>query len=435
MHKSRSGNVNIITMGCSKNLVDSEVLMAKFATGGWNVEFDSSSEGHDLVIINTCGFVHDAKQESVDMILEYARAKTEGRIGKLCVIGCLSERYKNELIAEIPEADLVFGVNAINEITGQFDLEKIQCAQEDRILSTPSHYAYLKISEGCSRNCSFCIIPEIRGNHVSRPVEDLLLETKNLAEKGVKELILIAQDLTWYGKDLSGRSMLVELLRQLQTVKGIEWIRLHYAFPAGFPGGLLELINENNKICRYLDMPLQHISDNILKKMHRGITKEKTISLLNEIREKVPSLALRTTILVGHPGETELDFQELKDFVWNAKFDRLGVFPYSHEENTYAHKYYSDDIDDDEKNRRVSEIMQLQQDISALKNENKIGKTFIVIIDREDDRFFYARTEFDSPEVDNEVIIEKVSGLSPGRFCKVLITGSEEFDLYGRILD
>ena len=409
--------------------------MAKFAAGGWKVEFDAPSLDQDIVIVNTCGFINDAKQESVDMMLEYARAKAEGKIGKLCIMGCLSQRYKEDLITEIPEADLIFGVDAFDKITSSFDLENVQCSNSQRIISTPSHYAYLKISEGCNRHCSFCVIPQIRGRHISRPVESLVGEACLLAENGVKELILIAQDLTWYGHDLYGKSMLTELLKQLHSVKGIEWIRLHYAFPVDFPEELLDLMNESNKICRYLDIPFQHISDNVLKKMRRGITKEKTLSLLEKIRTRVPGIAIRTTILTGHPGETEGDFMELKDFVRNERFERLGVFSYSHEENTYAYENFEDEISDQEKERRVSEIMAIQQEISASINERKTGKTFRVLIDREDDEYYYARTEFDSPEVDNEVMIKNNGTLGPGKFCMVQITGYDEFDLYAEIKD
>jgi ribosomal protein S12 methylthiotransferase len=433
--KLKPKTINVVTMGCSKNLVDSEVLMAKFAAGGWKVEFDSSSVNHEVVIINTCGFIDDAKQESVDMILEYARAKTEGKIGKLCIMGCLSQRYKDDILAEIPEADLVFGVDAFDQISSTFDLANVNCSTDERVISTPSHYAYLKISEGCNRNCSFCIIPQIRGRHISRTVDDLVKEAGMLAEMGVKELILVAQDLTYYGHDMYGKSMLTELLRMLQEVKGIEWIRLHYAFPVDFPEALLDLINQSEKICNYLDIPLQHISDNMLKIMRRGINKEKTIDLLNKIKQKVPQIALRTTILAGHPGETENDFLELKEFIRNTKFDRLGVFPYSHEENTYAFQNFSDEIPKEEKNRRISEIMELQQEISTAANKDKVGKTFRVLIDREDEEFYYARTEFDSPDVDNEVMVRNNGDFGPGMFCKVRITDSNEFDLFAEIID
>ena len=422
-------------MGCSKNLVDSELIMSKFAAGGWDIEFDAEMAGQEVVIVNTCGFINDSKQESVDVLLEYAKAKEKGRIGKLCIIGCLSERYKDELIAEFPEADLVFGVNAIDRISSAFDLENVQCAKDSRYISTPSHYAYLKISEGCNRSCSFCVIPQIRGRHVSRPIDSLAREASILAEQGVKELILVAQDLTWYGHDLYGKSMLTELLKNLQTLPGIEWIRLHYAFPVDFPEDLLDIIRESEKICKYLDIPLQHISDNVLKIMRRGLNKNKTTSLLNKIRKRVPGIAIRTTFLTGHPGETENDFLELKEFVRNSKFERLGVFKYSHEENSFAFMNYKDEVTREEKARRLSEIMHIQQEISASVNKGKIGKVFRVLIDRRDDEFFYGRTEFDSPEVDNEVLIRNNGSMRQGEFYMIKITGADEFDLYGELTE
>jgi ribosomal protein S12 methylthiotransferase len=421
-------------MGCSKNLVDSEFILGKFANAGWKVEFDAPSSGQDLVIINTCGFIGDARQESIDMILEYAGAKTIGRIGKLCVMGCLSQKYKDELLKEIPEADLILGVDALDELTRIFELDQAGCYDGERLISTPPHYAYLKISEGCDRSCSFCSIPEIRGKHVSRTMESLVREAGILAGKGVKELIIVAQDITWYGYDLYKKQMLVPLLKELQTIRGVEWIRLHYAFPAGFPDDLLDLMNESNVICRYLDIPLQHISDNMLQKMRRGITRQKTIELINKIREKVPGIALRTTLLAGHPGETEKDIDELKEFVKQSRFERLGIFPYSHEENTYSYNTYKDLIPDKVKNRRVSEIMQIQQEISAILNKERIGQVLKVLIDREDDEFYYARTEFDSPDVDNEVIINNNGLLGAGRFCTVKITGAGEFELFAEVL-
>ena len=421
-------------MGCSKNLVDSEFILARFANAGWKVEFDADSSGQDLVIINTCGFIGDARQESIDMILEYAGAKTNGRIGKLCVIGCLSQKYKDELLKEIPEADLILGVDALEELTRIFELDQARCAGDERLISTPSHYAYLKISEGCDRSCSFCSIPEIRGKHISRPLESLVKEATQLAGKGVKELIIIAQDITWYGYDLYNKQMLVPLLKELQTISGIEWIRLHYAFPAGFPEDLLDLMNESKIICRYLDIPLQHISDNMLQKMRRGISREKTIDLINKIREKVPGIAIRTTMLAGHPGETEEDIDELKEFVTNFKFERLGIFPYSHEENTYSYITYKELIPDKIIQRRVSEIMLIQQEISANLNNERVGQVLKVLIDREDDEYYYARTEFDSPEVDNEVIITKNGQLGAGQFCIVRITDAGEFDLFAEVL-
>ena len=420
-------------MGCSKNLVDSESIMARFAAAGWKVEFDSVSLDHDLVIINTCGFIHDAKEESVDMILEYASAKSNGRVGKLCITGCLTQRYKKEMEAAIPEADLILGVNPAEELTEIFDLGRAECSKDDRFLSTPSHYAYLKISEGCDRKCSFCTIPQIRGKHVSRPVEEIVREAGMLASRGVRELILIAQDLTYYGYDLYGQTMIVKLLEQLQSVTGIEWIRLHYAFPANFPEALLDLMSKSSVICRYLDIPFQHNSDKVLKNMRRGINKKRTGELIVKIRDKVAGIALRTTLLVGHPGESEEDFQELKEFVRSTKFERLGVFPYSHEEGTHAFAEFKDNIPDAEKNRRVSEIMEIQQEISASVNLARKGKEFRVLIDREDDEYYYGRTEFDSPEVDNEVIIKKTGNIYPGEFCVVRITEVDEFDLYGEI--
>lgn len=421
-------------MGCSKNLVDSENMMAGFAEAGWHVEFDAALSGQDVVIINTCGFIHDAREESIDKILELADAKTRGDIQKLFVVGCLSETYKEELRMELPEADHIFGVNATDEIRRIFNLDKNQCSREKRVLSTPSHYAYLKISEGCDRRCSFCIIPEIRGSYISRTVESLVDEAKMLAGRGVRELILVAQDLTFYGNDLYGKNMLAVLLKKLEKVKGIEWIRLHYAFPADFPDDVPGIMKESHIICSYLDIPLQHISDNMLKKMRRGINKEKTINLINKIRKEVPGIALRTTLLTGHPGETEKDFSELKEFVKSARFERLGIFPYSHEKNTYSYRNFRDDITDIEKKRRVSEIMDIQQDISLELNKNKIGDIFKVLIDREDEEFYFGRTEFDSPEVDNEVIIKKTGILNPGSFYLVRITGADEFDLYANVV-
>lgn len=420
-------------MGCPKNLVDSELILAKFAAAGWDVEFDSGIAGQDLVIINTCGFIQDAKQESIDMILEFATAKTGGRIGKLCIIGCLSQRYKVELQREIPEADLIMGVDSINELSSIFNLERIACSADKRLLSTPSHYAYLKISEGCDRQCSFCIIPEIRGSHISRSVDELVKEAEVLAAKGVKELILVAQDLTYYGTDLYGKTMLVNLIDKLRLINGIEWIRLHYAYPSGFPSDLAELMNSSNVICRYLDIPFQHISDNMLKKMRRGINKNITIELISRLRDKIPGIALRTTLLVGHPGETKEDFNQLIEFVKNTKFDRLGVFPYSHEENTWAYRNFKDVITVQEKERRVSEIMEIQQEISASLNQAKIGKKLRVLIDRVDENYYYARTEYDSPGIDNEVIIKKTGTTGPGKFCKVRVTGSDAFDLFAEL--
>ncbi len=424
--------VNMITMGCSKNLVDSESMMAKFAAAGWEVVFDAPGTGYDAVIINTCGFIHDASQESINIILEYAEARKRGETGKLCITGCLSERYKEELIREIPEADIILGCDAFDGLRRELNLSATFCAPEKRLLSTPSHYAYLKISEGCDRKCSFCIIPAIRGKHISRPVESLVSEARMLAGKGVRELILVAQDLSSYGTDLYGRIILGELLEQLSEITNIEWIRVHYAFPAGFPEDILKVMAGNQKVCRYLDIPLQHISDNVLKRMRRGINRKKTLELIDRIRNRVPGIVLRTTLLTGYPGETQRDFDELKDFVSNARFERLGVFPYSHEEGTWAFDNLNDDIPDKEKERRAAEIMEVQQEISAGFNRQMIGKEIRVIIDSEEDDHFTGRTEYDSPEVDNEVFIDKTGNLSAGAFTNVLVTGAGEFDLYAR---
>ncbi len=424
--------VNIITMGCSKNLVDSESMMARFAAAGCEVYFDAAGAGFDVVIINTCGFIHDAKQESVDMILEYAEARKRGEMGKLCITGCLSERYREELIREIPEADIVLGCDAFEGLKRELSLTGACCTPGERLLSTPSHYAYLKISEGCDRKCSFCIIPAIRGKHISRPVESLVNEGSLLAQKGVKEIILVAQDLSSYGSDLYNRVALDKLLMKLTEINGLEWIRLHYAYPAGFPDKVLEIMAGNKKICRYLDIPLQHISDNVLKKMRRGINKQKTLELIDRIRNKVPGIVLRTTLLTGHPGETVHDFEELKDFVRSARFERLGVFPYSHEEGTWAYDNLSDDVHDSEKERRVAEIMEIQKEVSAGFNNRLTGTEIKAIIDSEEDEFYNGRTEFDSPEVDNGVLIKKSKQLVIGSFVNLKITGSDDYDLYAR---
>ncbi|TVR73877.1 MAG: 30S ribosomal protein S12 methylthiotransferase RimO [Marinilabiliales bacterium] len=426
--------VNMITMGCSKNLVDSEFLMAQFSASGWKVDFDGSGAGYDAVIINTCGFIHDARQESVDMILQYARAREKGEIGKLFVTGCLSERYKDELAEEIPEADLILGVDPLEGLKRELKLSDSGCSPAARLLSTPSHYAYLKISEGCDRKCSFCTIPSIRGRHLSRRIESLVDETKMLSEKGVKELVLIAQDLTSYGTDLYGEPRLGDLLLQLQEINGIEWIRLHYAYPAGFPDDVLEIMASGSKICRYLDIPLQHISDNVLKKMRRGISGRKTLGLIKKIRNKVPGIALRTTLLTGHPGESGRDFEDLKNFVRSVRFERLGVFPYSHEEGTWAYNNLEDSIPLAEKERRAEEIMEIQQEISTEINSSYIGRHIKVLIDSEDEKYFQGRTEHDSPEVDNGVLIEKTGSIVAGSFILAEVTGADEFDLYARPL-
>lgn len=433
MKKSRK--VNIVTMGCSKNTVDSEKLSAILSPQNWEISFDDENSGHKAVIINTCGFINDAKRESIDMILKYAEEKKRGNIDKLFIMGCLSERYKGELCREIPEADGCFGVCDWKSVTAALGAEYPDTPGEGRIVSTPSHYAYLKISEGCDRSCSFCAIPKIRGRHVSKPIETLLMESEMLSEKGVKELILIAQDLTWYGIDIYGKPVLADLLEKLSDTEGIEWIRLHYAFPALFPDDVLKVMRDKPNICRYIDIPLQHCSDKMLEKMRRGHGKRNTTELIEHIRKSVPGIAIRTTLLVGHPGETREDFAELKQFVRDMKFDRLGVFTYSHEEDTWSWNNYKDSVPEDEKNRRASEIMAIQQEISEKKNASGVGRVYRVLIDREEGDFFAGRTEFDSPEVDNEVIIKKPGKLTPGNFYNVRIDSAGEFDLYGTIAE
>ncbi|NCB06966.1 MAG: 30S ribosomal protein S12 methylthiotransferase RimO [Bacteroidia bacterium] len=426
--------VNVVTMGCSKNLVDSEVLLNQLERGKYEVVHDSDELGFDAVFINTCGFIHDAKQESIDMILDYAEAKNNGDIGKLYVMGCLSERYQKELEQEIPEVDRFFGKfdlkAMVDELNVTFHPEYIY----ERKITTPSHYAYLKISEGCNRSCSFCAIPMMTGRHKSRTIESLVQEARYLAKKGVKEILLIAQELSFYGIDIYGKSRLIDLIELISEIEGIEWIRLHYLYPTKFPYEILPVMRENPKVCKYLDMPLQHIANPVLKNMMRHVTREETEALIKKIKEEVPGVILRTTMLVGFPGESEADFQELKQFVGETKFERLGVFPYSHEEGTYAYKKYSDDVPDDVKQARADELMELQQEISAELNQQKIGKMFKVIIDREEGEFFVGRTEYDSPEVDGEVLVTSEFLLSPGDFVNVKITGAEDYDLYGEVV-
>lgn len=424
----------MVTMGCSKNLVDSEVLLNQLERGKYEVVHDSDELGFDAVFINTCGFIHDAKQESIDMILDYAEAKNNGDIGKLYVMGCLSERYQKELEQEIPEVDRFFGKfdlkAMVDELNVTFHPEYIY----ERKITTPSHFAYLKISEGCNRSCSFCAIPMMTGRHKSRTIESLVQEARYLAKKGVKEILLIAQELSFYGIDIYGKSRLTDLIEQISEIEGIEWIRLHYLYPTKFPYEILPVMRENPKVCKYLDMPLQHIANPVLKNMMRHVTREETEALIKKIKEEVPGVILRTTMLVGFPGESDADFQELKQFVGETKFERLGVFPYSHEEGTYAYKKYSDDVPDDVKQARADELMELQQEISAELNQQKIGKTYKVIIDREEGEFFVGRTEYDSPEVDGEVLVTSEFQLSPGDFVNVKITGAEDYDLYGEVI-
>jgi len=424
--------VNVITLGCSKNIVDSEVMMKQLEQN-YSVVHDGEKPT-DIVIINTCGFINDAKEESVDTILNALEMKAIGKVKKVFVTGCLSQRYKKELTGELPEVDGFFGTSDLNAILKTLDTDYKHELYGQRALTTPKHYAYLKISEGCNRNCSFCAIPLIRGKHLSVKIEDLVNETKHLAAKGVKELLLIAQDLTWYGLDIYGKRTLPELLEHLSQVEGIEWIRMHYTYPANFPVGLLKTMRDNPKVCAYLDMHLQHISSRILRSMKRGLGGQKTIDLLDRIKEEVPGIALRTTLIVGYPGETEEEFQELMDFVQKYRFDRLGVFTYSPEEGTAANNL-KDNVPEEVKLDRKERLMQLQQDISLSLNQEKVGKTMRVIIDRKENDLFIGRTAYDSPEVDNEVIVES-GKIKPivGAFYMVQIHRADFFDLYGTIV-
>lgn len=430
----KKDKVSVITLGCSKNLVDSEVMMSQLQHGGYDVQHDKWSKGRNIVIVNTCGFIDRAKEESINTIMEYAEAKSGGKIEKLYVTGCLSHRYKDNLEAEIPEVDAFFGTNELPRLLKTLKVDYKHELIGERFLTTPIHYAYMKISEGCNRTCSFCAIPLMRGKHISRPVEELVTEAKQLAAKGVKEIMLIAQELTFYGLDIYKKRRLPELLNELSKVEGIEWIRLHYAYPAQFPMEIVEAIAENDKVCNYLDMPLQHASDNMLSAMRRNITNADTRKLIDAIRKRVPDIALRTTMLVGFPGETEQDFNDLKDFVEEMRFDRLGVFTYSHEENTKGYQL-EDDISDELKQERAAELMSVQEDISRELNQKKVGNTYKVLFDRKEGGYFIGRTEYDSPEVDNEVLIDaKKNYVRVGDFAGVKITDAEEFDLYGELV-
>lgn len=424
--------VNIITLGCSKNVVDSEVLMGQLKAQNVDVAHDSDDPS-DVVVVNTCGFINDAKEESIDTILRYANAKKDGLVGKVFVMGCLSQRYRKELEAELLEVDGFYGVNDLPVILKDLGVNYRRELVGERLLTTPSHYAYLKISEGCNKKCSFCAIPLIRGKHVSRPMEDILHEAAHLAAHGVKEIILIAQDLTYYGMDLYQERRLGHLLDNLVQIEGIEWIRLHYAYPTDFPDDILAVMHKHEKICNYIDIPLQHISDVLLRSMNRGITKEKTLKLLDRIRDGVPGVAIRSTLIVGYPYETEDHFEELKNFVREQQFDRLGVFTYSPEEKTSAY-YLHDIVPVEVKQARLEEIMEIQQDISFKKNQEKVGKVYKVLIDRNEGEFYIGRTEFDSPEVDNEILISSASVLSVGSFCRVRIDRADFFDLFGTVI-
>ncbi len=432
--KTKPSGIRIVTMGCSKNLVDSETLLRQFRANELRVFHNEDKGKADTIFINTCGFIHDARQESVDMILHYAGLKTKGLIKRLYVIGCLSERYRDELIAEIPEIDGVYGVSEFRSITENLGLNYKNELLGERVLTTPGHYAYLKISEGCSRSCSFCAIPKIRGPHLSKQPADVIREAEFLAAAGVKEIILVAQDLSYYGYDLNKEYQLAGLLEELVKMKGAEWIRLHYAFPANFPMDILPLMRDSGIICRYLDIPLQHISDRMLKLMRRGLNRKKTMELIEKIRKEVPGIALRTTMLVGHPGETDKDFVELIDFVEEAAFERLGVFTYSHEEDTHAFQNMENSIPSHVMEARAAELMALQEGISGRINSSRVGQVYRVIVDRQEGKYYVGRTEYDSPEIDNEVLIKIGAKIKTGEFYPVKITGSDPFDLYGEIL-
>ncbi|RMZ50602.1 30S ribosomal protein S12 methylthiotransferase RimO [Flavobacteriaceae bacterium PRS1] len=427
----KKNKINVVTLGCSKNIYDSEVLMGQLKASGKDVVHE---EEGNIVVINTCGFINNAKEESVNTILEYVKKKEEGEIDKVFVTGCLSERYKPDLLKEIPDVDQYFGTTELPSLLKVLGADYKHELIGERLTTTPKNYAYLKIAEGCDRPCSFCAIPIMRGKHRSTPIEEIVIEAEKLAANGVKELILIAQDLTYYGLDIYKKRNLAELLQTLVKVDGIEWIRLHYAFPTGFPMDVLEVMKSEPKICNYIDIPLQHISDHILKSMRRGTTKEKTTNLLRKFREVVPEMTIRTTLIVGYPGETEEDFQELKSWVAEMRFERLGCFTYSHEESTYAYNLI-DDVPEDVKQQRANEIMELQSQISWELNQEKIGKTFKVVIDRKEGNYFVGRTEFDSPDVDNEVLIDATKTyLKTGEFTIVTITDASDFDLYAEVV-
>jgi ribosomal protein S12 methylthiotransferase len=432
--KTKKDKINIVTLGCSKNIVDSEVLMGQLKGNNMDVSHESGKLDYNVVVINTCGFIDNAKQESIDTILHYSEMKDQGKIDKVYVTGCLSQRYKPELEKEIPNVDAYFGTNDLSRLLKTMGANYKHELVGERFLTTPSHYAYFKIAEGCNRPCSFCAIPLMRGAHVSKPIEQLVTEAKHLAKNGTKELILIAQDLTYYGLDTYNERKLADLLRHLSDVEGIEWIRLQYAYPSQFPMDVLDVMNERENICNYIDMPLQHISDPMLKSMRRGISKRRTVELVDQIRQRVPDIAFRTTLISGYPGETEHDFEEMLGFVEQSKFDRLGVFTYSHEENTHAHTL-ENDVPDEVKQERADRIMEVQQEISFDLNQKRIGQTYKVLIDRVEKDHFVGRTEFDSPEVDNEVLISaKDEYLRVGDFVQARVERAEDFDLYASLV-
>lgn len=430
----KKNRIDVVTLGCSKNLVDSEMLMKQLLANGYTVKHDPEDSEGEIVVINTCGFINDAKEESINTILGFADAKKKRKLNKLFVMGCLSERYMNELQEEIPEVNKFYGKFDWKQLITDLGKSYNKEVENQRSLTTPEHYAYLKISEGCNRTCSYCSIPIMTGKHKSRTMDDIISEVESLVKQGVKEFQVIAQDLSFYGLDLYKEMKLPELIERISDVKGVEWIRLHYAYPAKFPYDVLRVIRERDNVCKYLDIALQHISDNMLQKMRRNITKAETIALINKIREEVPGIHIRTTFLVGHPGETEADFEELLQFVKDARFERMGAFPYSSEDGTYAYDRYEDDIPESIKQERMDMLMALQERVALESNESKIGKTFSVMIDKEDEDYYIGRTEYDSPEVDPEVLISKQVTLNKGNRYDVNITSAEPFDLYGTVV-
>lgn len=427
--------VNVISLGCSKNLVDSELLLKQLVHAGYRIETDAENSDAEVVVINTCGFIGDAKEESVNTILEQVERKKAGIVKKLLVMGCLSQRYRDDLKTEIPEVDAFFGKFDWKGILAALGHSYEDALRNQRQLTTPGHYAYLKIAEGCNRTCSYCAIPIMTGKYQSRAMEEILEECRELVKHGVKELLVIAQDLTYYGTDLYGGNKLAELIERISDIPGVEWIKLHYAYPVAFPVEILKVMRERDNVCKYLDIALQHCSDSMLKIMRRGVDKRKTVELVEKIRKEVPGIFLRTTLMTGHPGETEEDFAELCEFVERMKFERLGVFPYSHEEDTYCDLHYEDNVPEDVKRQRAEKIMELQAGVSEKLNNSLIGKVFKVLVDRKEDNYYAGRTEHDSPEVDPEVLIEGATDLQIGNFYRVRITGADEYDLYGSIAE
>ena len=431
----RKNKVDIITLGCSKNLVDSEQLMRQFVANGYTVEHDPHKINGEIVVVNTCGFIGDAQEESINMILELGEQKQKGRIGKLFVMGCLSERFLKDLEKELPEVDRFYGKFNWKELISDLGKSYHQELATDRVLTTPRHYAYVKIGEGCNRTCSYCSIPIITGAYQSRPMDEIVDEVRGLVAQGVKEFQMIAQDLTFYGLDRYKRMALPELVERVSDIPGVEWIRLHYGYPSHFPYDLLPVMRERDNVCKYMDIALQHISDPMLKMMRRNITKAETYELLERMRREVPGIHLRTTLMVGHPGETEQDFEELIRFVKDIRFERMGAFAYSHEEGTYAYQHYKDEIPQEVKQDRLDYLMRVQEGISADVNASKVGQTFRVIVDREEEDFYVGRTQYDSPEVDPEILISKDTSLSPGSFYQVKVIDAQAFDLYGKVLN